>query len=41
MCAVEFCDVVRYSSVDSTYAKDPENPGGLLLECPDLVASKS
>lgn len=41
MCAVEFCDVVRYSSTDSTYAKDPENPGGLLLECPDLVASNS
>ena len=34
MCAVEFCDVVRYSSVDSTYARSPRTPVASFLSAP-------
>ena len=40
MCAVEFCDVVRYSD-RADYTKDDSNPSGLLLECPDMPYSNS
>lgn len=40
MCGVEFTDVIRYSKTAS-YSKNDENPTGLLLESPDLIASNS
>lgn len=40
MCAVEFCDVVRYSS-EGGYGASGNNPSGLLLECPDVRPSNS
>ena len=40
MCAVEFCDVVRYSQ-NPYYTKDDANASGLLLECPDMPYSNS
>jgi hypothetical protein len=40
MCAVEWCDVVRYSSA-ADFSKNDENPSGLLLESPDIIASNS
>jgi hypothetical protein len=41
MYAMEFCDVVRYTSEGDGYVKNDNNPSGLLLECPDMVASNS
>eukprot|EP00873_Tetraselmis_striata_P021396 jgi/Tetstr1/441660/TSEL_029885.t1 len=41
MCAVEFCDVVRYTSEGDGYVANPANSSGLLLEAPDLRAANS
>eukprot|EP00873_Tetraselmis_striata_P008384 jgi/Tetstr1/428648/TSEL_018636.t1 len=41
MCAVEFCDVVRYTSEGDGYVANPANSSGLLLEAPDLRAATS
>jgi hypothetical protein len=41
MCAVEYCNVVRYTSNNDNYVKNADNPSGLLLECPDMQASNT
>eukprot|EP00873_Tetraselmis_striata_P003434 jgi/Tetstr1/423698/TSEL_014332.t1 len=41
MCAVEFCDVVRYTSEGDGYVAKPAISSGFLLEAPDMRAANS
>eukprot|EP00873_Tetraselmis_striata_P015586 jgi/Tetstr1/435850/TSEL_024738.t1 len=41
MVAIDFCDVIRYTSEGDGYVANPANSSGLLLEAPDLRAANS